>query len=87
MGLLNPFATPKPRKFNYKPRFYDPEKEKPDSSDKLAHLKSQWERKRTQKRFSTQSLVFALVILGIILYAIFSIKAETLGKLFEFFSR
>ena len=86
MGLFN-FTRPEPRKFNYKPRFYDPEKENIDPSDKMAHLKSQWERKRTQKRFSNQSLVFALVILGIIAYAIFSIKAETLGKLLEYFSR
>ena len=87
MGLFNFTHRPEPRKFNYKPRFYDPEKETIDPEDRMAHLKSQWERKRTQKRRSNQSLVFALIILGFILYAIFAIPTEKLGKLIEYFSR
>jgi len=76
---------PETRKYNYKPQFYVPDKEKPTHSDKFdpdkfgEKLRSNWDRKRHSKRNSTNSgrsiiwMVFIIAVLAVLAWKIFSI--------------
>jgi len=80
------FRTPRPKQFNYPPRYYDEEKEHWEQrkrelglSDEKADFKSQlsnnWKRLKTtdrkRKRKAEMSVLAYLVIVGILLYLVF----------------
>ena len=71
---------PKPKKFEYKPRFYKQDAEPdesgrvPDETEQFARrLHREWESKRMsreKKGFSKLTIVWILIILGLLLYFI-----------------
>lgn len=71
---------PKPKKFEYKPRYYNPDAEpdengrKPDETEQFARrLHREWGAKRTRqekKGFSKLTIVWILIILGLLVYFI-----------------
>ena len=71
---------PKPKKFEYKPRFYKPEAEPdkdgrvPDETEQFARrLHREWSSKRTRqekKGFSKLTLFWLVLILGLLVYFI-----------------
>ena len=71
---------PKPKKFEYKPRFYKPDAEPdesgrvPDETEQFARrLHREWDAKRMsreKKGFSKLTIVWILIILGLLLYFI-----------------
>lgn len=68
------FNTPKPRKFNYKPRFYDPEKEgdvKKEGDDFASTLHRSWNKTRTRKephKFPIKSVIWISLIIITLIY-------------------
>ena len=69
---------PKPKQFEYKPRFYKPDSEPdengrvPDETEQFARrLHREWDSKRMsreKKGFSKLTIVWILIILGLLLY-------------------
>lgn len=72
---------PQPKKFEYKPRYYNPDTEPdesgmtPDETERFARrLHREWESKRTRqekKGFSKLTIVWILIILGFLIWFIF----------------
>ena len=69
---------PKPKKFEYKPRYYKPDAE-PDESGRVLdeteqfarRLHREWDSKRMsreKKGFSKMTIIWILIILGLLLY-------------------
>jgi len=81
------FRTPKPKRFNFKPRYYDPDKEEiekrkydlgiTDSDDPEIRLRAEMKKKwrneaRTSRRKSDlQRTLFFIVIIALLVYIIF----------------
>ncbi|MDD5508669.1 MAG: hypothetical protein PHD25_10165 [Bacteroidales bacterium] len=81
------FHTPKPKQFEFKPRYYDPKKEEleqrkrelglSDSSDPELRLRSQmqqrWrsERKEARKKSGTQRLIIFILLALVLIYLLF----------------
>lgn len=74
---------PKPKKFEYRPRFYDAEKEKQsghhyevDETERFARkLHSSWDRKRSRKQsrgLSPRVVILMVVVSCLLLYYIFA---------------
>lgn len=69
---------PKPKRFEYKPRYYKPDAEPdengrtPDETEQFARrLHREWDSKRMsreKKGFSKLTIVWILIILGLLLY-------------------
>ncbi len=76
----NFFHRPKPKQFEYKPRYYNPDTDtgKPaqekSGTDEFAHkLHNSWKRKRTRpekKGLSTNAIIWIVIILAFLLYFI-----------------
>lgn len=80
------FHTPKPKQFNYKPRFYDPrqerfdrirsEAENPEAAEASARFKEQMGRLREREQISrktrnnNRNLIIAIIMLCMLLYFI-----------------
>ena len=72
---------PKPKKFEYKPRFYKPDAEPdesgrvPDETEQFARrLHREWGAKRTRqekKGFSKLTLFWFVLIIGLLVYVLF----------------
>ncbi len=68
------FNTPKPKKFNYKPRFYDPEKEeknKTESDDLASTIHRSWNSKRKRKEphhFPLKTVIWISLIILTLIY-------------------
>jgi hypothetical protein len=81
------FKRPKPRPFNYRPIYYDPEKEEAEERKKArnglqgndprermrAEIRRKWkvERKNTDKRNQLYRFIFYLIMAGFSIYLIF----------------
>lgn len=78
------FNRPKPKQFEYKPRFYDPENDTEAPKEKLSEteefakrLHRSWNSKRTQKEkkgFSSSAMIWIVAILAILVYFILRFK-------------
>ena len=81
MALFN-FNKPEPREFNYKPRFYTPDEEKPTDDhrrDFANELHREWSGKRRHDKndkhipwLTIVTMLFFAVVLGIIFFKFFS---------------
>lgn len=91
MGFFNFLYRHEPRKFNYKPRFYNPEDDDKIISSEKEELGSlihkQFGKRRTPQKKNNYSLIYGLIVLAIIIYAIMSIKTESIGRMIELFSK
>jgi hypothetical protein len=95
------FRRPKPKPFNYKPVYYDPEKEEAEERKKArnglqvndprehmrAEIKRKWkvERKTTEKRNQVYRIFFYLILAGFAIYLIFF--TDLVNKFVSFFVR
>lgn len=81
MALFN-FQKPEPREFNYKPRFYTPDEQKPTGDhrrDFANELHREWDSKRRHSKdrgsmpwITIISMLFFAVVLGFIFYKFFA---------------
>jgi len=95
------FKRPKPRPFNYKPIYYDPEKEEAEERKKSlnalqdkdprehmrAEIRRKWkvERKSTDKKNEIFRIFFYILLAGFAIYLIFF--TDFVDKLVSFFVR
>ena len=84
--------APKPRKFNYKPQFYNPDAEdQPEGTDNTVrprnenedfgkYLHDSWDRRRQQKKgnnnSSIKSIVWTLFIIIVLLFLFYKILVK-----------
>lgn len=86
MAIFSFLHRPEPKRFTYKPRYYDPDKEKdaetghvPDETELFARrLHRSWESKRTarnesKRKSSSRAILWSVVILALLLYVIYKL--------------
>lgn len=80
--FFNFFSRQEPKRFTYRPRYYNPDREPEDSQRKLSdqeqfanQIHNSWDRKRTyraKKKSGLSTLIWLIVILALLL--IFKLK-------------
>lgn len=78
--FFNFFSRQEPKRFTYRPRYYNPDREPEDSQRKLSdqeqfanQIHNSWDRKRTyraKKKSGLSTLIWLIVIVFLILYSI-----------------
>ena len=67
MGLFLPGRTRKPRRFDYEPRYYRPEKDKDERIKQRLRIQSK------VRRRNPAGLVYFLILLAFVLYVLYAL--------------